>query len=121
MGDFTQPGPVPAPDSRGRRWLRGFWGWLRQWYYWDGRPTPAQYREVCDRLRDAQLRIVELECELVVAQAEAEAAVGESEKLAAVVLRDRERVMAEQALAVAERETNLNTAGVTRGARVQSE
>ena len=112
---------LARPQSRVTRRLRAAWGWVKQLWYWDGPPTPGQYRQALDEIDRLRAVIRRTEVELAVATADRDAAVAEMTVLALVVKRNEERVKAETAEAVADRERATNSAAVAKQARHHTE
>lgn len=112
------PADGPRPVSGGRRFFRGLWRRLEQWWRWDEQPTAAAFREACEQRDQAQAEVRRLRVQLATAHADADSANEEVLKLAAVCARDLERVKAETAAAAASREKALiDTANTKTAAR----
>ena len=93
----VMPAMGPRPRSRGWERVRLFLGWVCQWYLWDQRPHPDQYRSACEDRDRYAARVRKLEVELAEAVASSASARAEVVALAGVIERDRERVHAEAA------------------------
>lgn len=113
--------PPPRPQSRSRRLLRRFRGWVVQCFVWDEMPTPAQFREACRERDQLRLDVYRLQNALASSRAVAEAATAELAILATVLERNHERVKAELAAATSQREAELSANAVKKLIRASGE
>lgn len=107
---FTAPVKLASAPGADRTVKAGSVGWWKDLKAkWNGVPipSPGDWQEANDRLRDAGAEILRLEKELAVARARADAAEAEVKILTAVNVRNQERVDAESATASAAREKAL--------------
>ena len=109
--------PPKLPRSRAVSLWRSFRAWLRQWILWDERPSPQAYRSVSEHRDQLLITVRNLQVQLLEAKAMTDACKREIEILAAVVVRNEERVKSESAHATAEREAYLSKADTFKQAR----
>jgi len=115
----TPPDPPPPARSGLASRVRRAWYWLLALARLDDAPTAAGYAEARAAAAGAMERAYRLQIENAALRAERDAYKAALDQMALVIARDRERVLAETAMAAADREKNINTAAGIRRSRAE--